>query len=128
LRQPITLQRFTQSDTFEQLVSSVEGIIDHDGIMYAGSLCKLDLLDSSIQPLGDRFLGFRSASGETFMERSKARRCDEEVGGFYRCLLDKTDSLDCDIAGVNIDSGVGSENFLFRTCASISRMGRRPVL
>ena len=27
------------------------------------------------------------------MESSKARRCDEEVGSLYRCLLDKLDSL-----------------------------------
>lgn len=61
--------------------------------MYAGSLCKLDLFDSSVQALGDRFLTFRTASGETVVEGGKARWCDEEVGGLYRRLLDKTDSL-----------------------------------
>ena len=93
MRQPITLQRLPQGDTFEQIVSSVEGIIDYDGIMYAGCLCKLYLLYGSVQALADGFLGFRSASRETLMENRKARRCDEKVGGFYRRPLDKTYSL-----------------------------------
>lgn len=93
MRQPITLQRLTQGDTFEQIVSSVEGIIDYDGIMYAGCLCKLYLLYGSVQALADGLLSFRSASRETLLEDRKARRCDEEVGGFYRRPLDKTYSL-----------------------------------
>jgi len=61
--------------------------------MYTWGLCKLDLLDSSVQTLGDGFLSFRSASGETFIESSKAWGRDEEVGGIYRCSFYKTDSL-----------------------------------
>lgn len=93
VRQRITLQRFTQDDTLEQLVCPVEVVVDHDSVMYTGSLCKLDLLDGSVQALGDGLLSLRSTAGETFIESSIARRCDEEVGGFYRRLLDKTDSL-----------------------------------
>jgi len=93
LRQPITLQRFTQGNPLEQPVRSVKVIVDHDNVMYTGSLCKLNFLDSSVQAFGDGILSLRSTSGETLMESSEARRCDEEVGGFYRCLLDKADSL-----------------------------------
>lgn len=130
LRQPITLQRLPQGDTFEQIVSSVEGIIDYDGIMYAGCLCKLYLLYGSVQALADGLLSFRSASRETLMENRKARRCDEKIGGFYRRPLDKTYSL---ILLVNIlkkklVQEVVKKNIISRTCASMSRMGRRPVL
>lgn len=122
-RQLITLQRFTQRDAFEQIVGVLEVTVDHDSVMYTESLCELDLLDCSVQALGDGFLSLCSASSETFLESCKARRCDEEIGSFYIGLFDKTDSL------------VSSQylNFTalwngFRTCASISRMGRRPVL
>ena len=91
--------------------------------MYTGSLCKFDLLDGGVQALGDRFLSLRSTSGETFAESRKARRCDEEVGSFYRCLLDKTDTL---VAGQYSTPRIVMDSF--RTCASISRIGRRPVL
>jgi hypothetical protein len=67
----------------EQLVGPVKAIVDHDDVMHTGSLCKLDLLDSSVQALRDRFLSFRSTFSEALTKIGKARRCDEEVGGFY---------------------------------------------
>ena len=99
----ISFNTFPKGHFFEQLVCTLEVVVDDDHVV-GSLLCIFDFLECDVEAFGDRGLGLGAATDETGTEVGESGRGEEAVDGVEIGLLDLTNTLQERLNGAEISS------------------------